>query len=297
MSRALFLFLIILISCNSPSEKGGEITLVVTTTSMIADGVRAMTDSSITVVSLMGPGTDPHLFKPSKKSLDLLEEADVIVANGLHLEGRMQEILEKISRGKPVVFLGEYLDDADLIFPSGVQDFPDPHIWFDLSLWKKSNEFLSLQLDSLDILNLDGSRNYIQQLDSLDSWVRKNIESIPVSNRVLLTAHDAFSYFGRAYGMEVIGLQGISTTAEYGIKDIENMVDLIVDREIKAVFVESSISSRSMEAVVQGVKRNGREVVIGGTLYSDAPGPEKSGAETYTEMVVHNVQTLKRSLK
>jgi manganese/zinc/iron transport system substrate-binding protein len=209
----------------------------------------------------------------------------------------MQDILEKMALKKPVIFLGESLAEQELILPEQNADYPDPHIWFDVSLWQKALKAITIRLDSLEVLNSARSSQYLSDLESLHRFTRKEISKIPESRRVLLTAHDAFSYFGRAYDIEVIGLQGISTVSEYGLKDVEEMVDLISSRNIAAVFVESSISSRSMEAVVSGVKQKGGDVKIGGTLYSDAPGPAGSGAETYTEMVRHNVETIKSALE
>lgn len=264
---------------------------------MIGDAMEAMLDTSVSVVSLMGPGTDPHLFKPTKQSLDYLAEADLIVANGLHLEGRMQDILEKMSKRKPVIFLGTALSDEELILPDGTADYPDPHIWFDVQLWKQVLEASSAELKELGVLDSTKSHEYLSTLEELHRWTQSEMAKIPLENKVLLTAHDAFSYFGRAYEIRVIGLQGISTAAEYGLKDVEQMVELITSQQIGAVFVESSISSRSMEAVVSGVRQKGGEVKLGGTLYSDAPGPEESGAETYRKMVRHNVETIKAALQ
>ncbi|MGB6036828.1 MAG: zinc ABC transporter substrate-binding protein [Cryomorphaceae bacterium] len=298
MRRHIF-FVIVFISgfgC-SQNERSQDDFLVVTTTSMIGDAMEAMLDTSVSVVSLMGPGTDPHLFKPTKQSLDYLAEADLIVANGLHLEGRMQDILEKMSKRKPVIFLGTALSDEELILPDGTADYPDPHIWFDVQLWKQVLEASSAELKELGVLDSTKSHEYLSTLEELHRWTQSEMAKIPLENKVLLTAHDAFSYFGRAYEIRVIGLQGISTAAEYGLKDVEQMVELITSQQIGAVFVESSISSRSMEAVVSGVRQKGGEVKLGGTLYSDAPGPEESGAETYRKMVRHNVETIKAALQ
>ncbi len=264
---------------------------------MIGDAMEAMLDTSVSVVSLMGPGTDPHLFKPTKQSLDYLADADLIVANGLHLEGRMQDILEKMSKRKPVILLGAVLSDDELILPEGTADYPDPHIWFDVQLWKQVLEVSSVELNELGVLDSISAQEYLSTLEELHRWTQSGMDEIPLENKVLLTAHDAFSYFGRAYDIRVIGLQGISTAAEYGLKDVEQMVDLITTEKIGAVFVESSISSRSMEAVVSGVRQKGGAVKLGGTLYSDAPGPEGSGAETYQKMVRHNVETIKAALQ
>jgi manganese/zinc/iron transport system substrate-binding protein len=298
MRRHIFFVLILffIVGCGQ-EDKGPDRFLVVATTSMIGDAMKAMLDTSVSVVSLMGPGTDPHLFKPTKQSLDYLAEADLIVANGLHLEGRMQDILEKMSMNKPVIFLGAVLSDDELILPDGTVDYPDPHIWFDVRLWKNVLEESSSELNELGVLDSVKNEDYLSTLEELHGWALSEIDQIPLQNKVLLTAHDAFSYFGRAYGIRVIGLQGISTTAEYGLKDVEMMVDLIATQQIGAVFVESSISSRSMEAVISGVRQKDGEVKLGGTLYSDAPGPEGSGAETYIGMVRHNVETITRALK
>ncbi|MFT5903902.1 MAG: manganese/zinc/iron transport system substrate-binding protein [Flammeovirgaceae bacterium] len=298
MRRHIFFVLILffIVGCGQ-EDKGPDRFLVVATTSMIGDAMKAMLDTSVSVVSLMGPGTDPHLFKPTKQSLDYLAEADLIVANGLHLEGRMQDILEKMSMNKPVIFLGAVLSDDELILPDGTVDYPDPHIWFDVRLWKNVLEASRVELAKLEILDSSKSEEYLTELEELHLTTKSQIDQIPLRNKVLLTAHDAFSYFGRAYGIRVIGLQGISTAAEYGLKDVEMMVDLIATQKIGAVFMESSISSRSMEAVISGVRQKGGEVKLGGTLYSDAPGPEGSGAETYMKMVRHNVETITTALK
>ncbi|MCZ4408790.1 zinc ABC transporter substrate-binding protein [Cryomorphaceae bacterium 1068] len=298
MRRHIFFILLILLAFGcSQNDQSQKRFLVVTTTSMIGDAMKAMLDTSVSVVSLMGPGTDPHLFKPTKQSLDYLAEADLIVANGLHLEGRMQDILEKMSKRKPVILLGTTLSDAELILPDGTSDYPDPHIWFDVQLWKHVLEASFPELKTLGVLDSMRSEEYLSNLDELHRWTLSEMAEIPIQNRVLLTAHDAFSYFGRAYEIRVLGLQGISTAAEYGLKDVEQMVDLIIAEQIGAVFVESSISSRSMEAVVSGVRQKGGELKLGGTLYSDAPGPEGSGAETYQKMVRHNVETIKIALQ
>jgi len=300
MRRHFFFTIVFLftLGCSQiDQDKRTEPFRVVTTTSMIGDAMRAMLDTNVVVTSLMGPGTDPHLFKPTKQSLDDLAAANLIVANGLHLEGRMQDILEKLGLRKPVIFLGESLSEEELILPEQNADYPDPHIWFDVSLWHRALSGATSKLDSLGILRSDKAMQYFSGLSELHEFTKTEIAEIPEERRVLLTAHDAFSYFGRAYTIEVIGLQGISTVSEYGLRDVEQMVDLISSRNIAAVFVESSISPRSMEAVVSGVQQKGGEVKIGGTLYSDAPGPRGSGAETYTDMVKHNVRTIKSALK
>ena len=247
----------------------------------------------------MGPGTDPHLFKPTKESLDHMASADIIVSNGLHLEGRMQDILHKLERTKKVIFLGEALDKETLLYGDDAKKIPDPHIWFDVEIWKTVITYLGDELleAAPQCTDRDRIEAYTSQLDKLDSWVSEEMNSVPEPQRVLITAHDAFSYFGRAYNIEVIGLQGISTMAEYGIRDVTNLVDLVISREIKAAFVETSVSSRSIEAVIAGCKDRGYDVKEGGTLYSDALGNKNSGADTYIGMVKANVTTIKKALK
>jgi len=295
--RWLTLILIaFLCGCSSPEEPSGK-TKIVCTTGMIGDAVRNMADSSCTVNVLMGPGTDPHLFKPTKSSLDLLSEADIIIANGLHLEGKMQEILEKLQRTKTVYFLDSGLEENDLIISDTASHIFDPHIWFDVALWNRALRGFQNEFNERGILNEQKSNDFLESLLELDKWVHSEISTIPENRRVLITAHDAFSYFGRAYDVEVIGLQGISTVSEYGLRDISNLVNIIVKRQVPAVFVESSISSRSIQAVIEGCEKKGFRTELGGTLYSDALGPEGSGAETYIKMVRSNVTILKEALK
>lgn len=296
--RYLIFILIALTGCtSSPTEKSGKLKIVCTT-SIIADAVSEITNDSCIVVSLMGPGTDPHLFKPTKASLDHMADADIIVSNGLHLEGRMQEVLHKMARSKQIIFIGDTLNKDQLLYGDASQKMPDPHIWFDVNIWAQGITYLSNELirsapESIDLEKRDA---YIQSLHDLNDWVGTEMHSIPEEQRVLITAHDAFSYFGRAYDVEVLGLQGISTMAEYGIRDITNMVDLVISRKIKAVFVETSVSSRSIEAVIAGCKDRGFNVVEGGTLYSDALGGKESGADTYIGMVKANINTIKKAL-
>jgi len=291
------IFAVSLCGCGEKSPQSDEI-VIVCTTGMLGDAVMHFT-KDCTVHSLMGPGTDPHLFKPTKESLDLLQRADVIVANGLHLEGRMQDILENLARRKPVIFAGNGVNTDDLIYADARGKVPDPHLWFDVALWKKALAHTAEELKAAapECSDEDGTSVYFSSLDSLDNTVRRAIEEIPEAQRVLITAHDAFSYFGRAYGMEVVALQGISTAAEYGVRDVTNMIDLITERDIRAIFDESALSPRSVDAVMAGCKNRGFDLARGGTLYADALGGSDSGADTYKSMVLHNVTTIKKALK
>lgn len=273
----------------------------VATTGMVADAVRAVGGDRVSVVGLMGPGVDPHLYKASQGDVRRLATADVIFYNGLSLEGRMADILVRMARQTPTFAVTEYVPEELLMEPDQFDGQYDPHIWFDVTLWKTAVERIRDGLIEVDPGNAEVYREnaaaYLVQLDELDAYVRERLAEIPADNRVLVTAHDAFGYFGRAYDLEVIGLQGISTDTEVGLRDIQDLVTLLAERSIKAVFVESSVPRRSLEAVVQGAASRGHTVVIGGELFSDALGEEDSAAGTYIGMVRHNVDTIVASLK
>ncbi len=274
---------------------------IVATTGIIADAVENIVGDKAEVRALMGAGVDPHLYKASEGDVSRLAEADIIVYNGLRLEGKMGEILDKMSRRKTVIAAGELLPDSLLVSPTEYAGQHDPHIWFDLSLWAKMVDKLGQELakekpEYKDEI-LANTKEYAGKIEALHSRILLDIAGIPKRQRVLITAHDAFGYFGRAYEIEVRGLQGISTVSEYGLRDVSELVDYIADNEIKAIFVESSVPKRSIEAVQKGVEGKGREVAIGGELYSDALGEKGSEAETYLGMVKHNVNTIVQALK
>ncbi len=299
----LFFIILIFCSCSTPKETDDNQYKIVTTTGMLADVAQSIIGDHGTVQALMGPGVDPHLYKATQGDLKLLKEADVIIYNGLHLEGKMGEVLERLSKmpNKLVVAAGEAINPNELIIVDSVNQVYDPHIWFDVALWQQTVEpiFLALASDKEEFRTFFQQNASIktEELDSLNQWVQSQIQQIPEEQRVLITAHDAFSYFGRAYNMKVIGLQGISTISEAGIKDVKDLVDYIVDHKIKAVFVESSVPKKSIEAVVEGAKQRGQEVTIGGTLYSDALGDPKGPAGNYKGMVQSNVKTIVTALK
>jgi len=253
------------------------------------------------VVALMGPGVDPHLYKATQGDLKKLTSADIIFYNGLHLEGKLGEVLEKLSRTKTVIAISADIPHSLLREVPGFQGTHDPHIWFDVSLWKEAVKKIRAALIDFDDSNADhftaSADNYLLQLDSLHNAVQSSILEIPEAQRVMITAHDAFGYFGDAYSIEVRGLQGISTVSEFGLRDVTNLVDFIIDRKIKAIFVETSVSERSIEAVVQGCQQKGWQVKIGGSLYSDAMGAAGTKAGTYIGMVDANVTTIVNALK
>lgn len=272
---------------------------VVCTTGMVADVVRNVGGEHVDVEALMGPGIDPHLYKPSPGDIARLAGADLIVYSGLHLEGKMAEVFERMARRTRTVAAAEGIEESKLIRVSG--GVVDPHVWFDVALWSETvGEVLDV-LAAFDPPHADDYRanadRYETTLAELDSEVRSRIEALDHEKRVLVTAHDAFGYFGRAYGVEVRGIQGISTESEAGVREVNQLVDLLVDRGVKAVFVESSVSDRNIAALVEGCGARGHEVRIGGQLYSDAMGPSGTPDGTYVGMVRHNVETIVEALQ
>ncbi|MFP4088800.1 MAG: metal ABC transporter solute-binding protein, Zn/Mn family [Cyclobacteriaceae bacterium] len=293
--------LLLLAGCSGQEEQADDGKLkIVCTTGMIGDALQNIVGDKAEVISLMGPGVDPHLYKATQGDLNALTSADVIFYNGLHLEGKMGEVLEKLGRQKKVVALAEALPSDKLINTTNYAGAYDPHIWFDVALWSEAVAYAAEKMYTLDTMHAEqyqsNTEAYLQQLDSLHTEVKSQIAAIPAERRVLITAHDAFTYFGEAYEIEVRGLQGISTISEYGLRDISDLVNFIVDRGIKAVFVESSVPAKSLEAVVEGCRKRGHEVSIGGTLYSDAMGAEGTPEGTYIGMVKKNVETIKQAL-
>lgn len=301
------LFIILLAGCAPESSstadlsaKEGPLTIVCTT-GMIGDAISRIVGDRGEVSSLMGPGVDPHLYKATQGDLKRLTQADIVFFNGLHLEGKMGQVLEKLARLKPVIALGDSLPPPKLINSTDYASAYDPHVWFDVSLW---SEVIGIAGRTLSVLDTAFAKNYHEntrsfqrELGELHTFVQQEIGTIPANQRILITAHDAFEYFGEAYGIEVRGLQGISTVSEYGLKDISDLVNLITERKIKAIFVESSVPRKSLEAVVEGCAQRGHTTRIGGTLYSDAMGKAGTPEGTYPGMVRANVRTIVDALK
>lgn len=271
---------------------------VVATTGMIADLVKNIGGEHVKVTALMGTGVDPHLYKATQGDLRRIMRADVILYNGLHLEGKMQDVLEKLARKKAVFAVAEIIPENQRLQHG---QYPDPHVWFDLALWRLVGERVTEILVQQDPKNkqsyLEQSANYLAKINRLNDWTKKQIAQIPESQRVLITAHDAFGYFGKAYGIKVMGLQGISTAAEFGLQDIKRLKDVIVQNQVKAVFVETSVSPRFIESLVAGVKAEGHDISVGGELYSDAMGPIGTTTDNYLGMVKSNVNTIVNALK
>jgi manganese/zinc/iron transport system substrate-binding protein len=292
----LFFFIVSLSFSCAPTEKKDGQTYIVCTTGMIKNAVENIVGDKAKIEALMGPGVDPHLYKATQGDLQKLQQADIIVYNGLFLEGKMGEILQKLKRKKTVIAMAELLPENSYINNTEFQGAYDPHIWFDVHIWKKAVHLLGEELIKTDSLNESAFRKQSKlfelQLDSLHKEVQSQISSIPESKKVLVTAHDAFAYFGRAYGVEVRGLQGISTLSEFGLRDVSNLVEFIVQNKIPAIYTETSVSEKAIKAVLEGCKSKGHDVVIGGSLYSDAMGEEGTFEGTYIGMVHANVEKI-----
>ena len=297
---AMILPLLLLAACGSASEASGDGKLqVVATTGMIGDAAKEIGGNLVEVTTLMGPGVDPHLYKASAGDVGRLNEADLVLYNGLHLEAAMADVLGE-SETVNAVAVAENIDEGDLLRPAEFGGQFDPHVWFDVSLWSKAVEKVRDALVDLDPGNSDAYRTnaetYLNELAELHDYVTAQALRIPEARRVIITAHDAFNYFGRAYGLEVRGLLGISTAAEAGTRDISELAAFIAERRIPAIFVETSVSGRSIDAVRAAVRANGFEVKIGGELFSDALGDAGTEEGTYQGMVRRNIDTLVKAL-
>ena len=287
---------------DGPPDFSDRTIQIVTTTSMIADLVSVIGGERVEVEGLMGPGVDPHLYKASEGDVARMAGADVIFYNGLHLEGKMTEVFEQMAgRDIPTIAIAEGAVPDSLLLESTLftGNF-DPHIWFDVALWRRAAQYVADRLSRLDPTHAAtyeaNAAAYLDALDALDAYVRGEAVRVPEAQRVIVTSHDAFGYFGRAYGFEVAGLQGISTAVEAGTADVQELADMVASRQIPAMFVESSVSPRGIEAVREAVRARGFEVAIGGTLYGDALGAAGSAAGTYLGMVRHNIDTIVAAL-
>ncbi|MFC4775564.1 metal ABC transporter solute-binding protein, Zn/Mn family [Paenibacillus sp. GCM10023252] len=286
---------------GTPAQGSGKLK-VTTTIGMITDVVNEVGGDYVEAVGLMGPGIDPHLYKASQGDVKKLDEADVIFYGGLHLEGKMAEMFESLEKSKPTVAVSSQIPESSLrANPQGGNYSHDPHIWFNVKLWMSATEVIRDTLVEKDPAHksvyMDRAAAYMAKLEELDQYVRTQVGLIPEQSRILVTAHDAFGYFGDEYGMKVMGLQGMNTMSEYGSKDVSELRDFLVENKIKAVFIESSVPRKSIESVIEGAKKLGHEVTIGGELFSDAMGDAGTPEGTYIGMVKHNVDTIVNALK
>jgi manganese/zinc/iron transport system substrate-binding protein len=273
---------------------------IVTTIGMVTDITMIVGGDHVVVQGLMGAGVDPHQYVATEGDVEALQNADIIFYNGLFLEAQMVEILEQIGERKPAIPVAERVDVSQLLPWADYADEADPHVWFDVMLWVNAVEAVRDTLIEHDAANAEAYRAnadaYLQELTALDAYVKEQAARVPAEQRVLITAHDAFHYFGRAYGFEVRGLQGISTASEAGTADVRALADFIAEQQIPAIFVETSVAVRNIEALQAAVRDRGFEVAIGGELFSDAMGNPGTPEGTYVGMVRHNIDTIVSAL-
>ncbi len=272
---------------------------VVATTGMVGDLVRNVGGPRANVVDLMGAGVDPHLYTPTRDDVARIMGADVVFYSGLLLEGRMTDTFIKVSRKLPVYPVTELLEESYL-FADPQTGHHDPHVWMDAKAWMAATRAVVKSLSEFDPGNKveyeQRGEAYLTEVAKLDDYARRSFASIPESGRVLVTAHDAFRYMARAYGLEVHGIQGLSTESEAGLQDVNRLIDMIVQRKITAVFVESSVPAKNVRALVEGAKSRGHDLKVGGELFSDAMGPSGTYEGTYLGMIDHNVTVITRAL-
>jgi len=280
----------------APAQRSEPIT-VAATTGMVADLVRNTGGDHVDVKTIIGTGADPHIYKPTRGDVMAFSRADMIFYNGQHLEGQMGDMLSKMAARKPVVAVAEAIDPERLLEADGAVD---PHVWMHVDLWMETLEPVEKALSEFAPAHREdfaaNAAAYREELKHLADYVRRVTATIPEGKRYLVTAHDAFGYFGAAYDMDVRGIQGLSTESEAGLQDINRLVDLIVERGIPAVFVETSVSDKNVRALLEGARSRGQEVRIGGSLFSDAMGPEGTYEGTYIGMLDHNATVITRAL-
>ncbi|WP_292890853.1 zinc ABC transporter substrate-binding protein [Nonlabens sp.] len=302
MKKILVLItVLLLISCGDKKKENAKLR-VVTTTTMITDLVEHIGGDLIEINGLMGSGIDPHLYKASQGDFRKLDRADVIFYNGLHLEGKLVEVFEKMNeQAKTTIAISDGVAENTLIGSEYFASNYDPHIWFDLAYWKQISLYVTKRLSELDPENaaaFEVNRDvYLKKLKELKIDLDKKIEELPKEKRILVTAHDAFNYFGRTFDFEVVGLQGISTATEAGVKDVQRITEFIIENKIKAIFIESSVPRRTVEALQAAVNAQNHDVIIGGELFSDALGSAGTAEGTYIGMYKHNVNTIVNALK
>lgn len=296
----LTIFVLLLSSCKRNigfKYVEGKVNIVATTT-MIGDLAKNIGGDDVSVTTLMNIGVDPHSYVPRPSVTKAISEADLVIINGLNLEAKMGKVLQMIKEDKLLV-IGDYVDEAHLLKDENGQ--VDPHVWFDISNWMAASVYLKNKLIELDGKNsasyISRYNSYYLELIDLEDYVINKVEELDINKRVLVTAHDAFSYFGNAYGIGVYSIQGISTESEASVKDIQDLANLIVDLKVKAIFIESSIPENTIKSVINAAKAKGHNVVIGGTLYGDSLGELNSEANNYINMVKSNIEKIVEGLK
>ena len=295
------LICVTMVSCKNDKPTDGKFHIV-TTTSMITDLVQNIGGDKVSVQGLMGAGVDPHLYKASEGDVSKLSNADMILYSGLHLEGKLVDVFEKMQKQKiNTIAVSDALDKKDLIGSTLFESNYDPHIWFDVENWEKITVFVADQLSAAMPENKEyfqaNAAEYLKKLKVLKEEIVAEIATLPEDQRRLVTAHDAFNYFGKAYKFDVVGLQGLSTATEAGVQDVQKTASYIIDHKVKAVFIESSVPRRTVEALQAAVNSKNHNVVIGGTLFSDALGNPGTPEGTYIGMFKFNVHTIVSALK
>lgn len=292
--------------CNKSAEQpnvtvsNDDTVSVVATVGMVAELVRNVGGEHVQVTQICGSGVDPHMYKPTRDDVQAIMGAEMVFYCGLMLEGKMADVLAKISRSKPVFAVTEAINKETLFQPPEFEGHYDPHVWNDVSAWAECVTVVEQELAKFDPKHAEdyaaNASAYRAEFTKLHDYGVKVLASVPEQSRVLVTSHDAFNYFGRAYALDVLGVQGLSTESEAGIQRINDLVDLLVEKNVKAVFIESSVSRKNIDALVEGAKSRGHDVVVGGELFSDAMGPNGTYEGTYLGMLDHNISTAAKAL-
>lgn len=303
MLKHKWIFLLLIgfsLGCGSSFEDDDRLH-VVTTTNIIADVVREIAGDKVSLQSLMGPGVDPHLYKASEGDATKLFKADIVFYNGLHLEGKLADLFDKMKKRKTMIALGENLPKDELIASKNFGGNYDPHVWFNIGFFKVFAQTITEELAKQDVENapfyIANNERYQEKLNDLEKDLHRLAEILPKEKRILVTAHDAFGYFGETFDFQVVGLQGISTATEAGVRDVRQLAEFIIEKEVKAIFIENSVPRRTIEALQAAVLSRNYQVEIGGSLYSDSLGNPGTEEGTYIGMFTYNMQTIVNALK
>jgi manganese/zinc/iron transport system substrate-binding protein len=300
----IILIALISFSCKKEEKKDrtNEKLRVVTTTSQVTDLVKALAGDLVEIEGLMGAGVDPHLYKASEGDVAKFYNADVIFYSGLHLEGKLEDVFEKMRhQGKKTIAVSDAISKSDLISSADFASSYDPHFWFSIPKWKKATKYVAEELSKLDARNAikyaANAKIYIEKLTALEKNNETQLEVLSKEKRILVTAHDAFAYFGEGYDFQVVSLQGLSTATEAGVQDVQRISDFIIKHNVKSIFIESSVPVRTVEALQAAVNAKNHQVEIGGTLYSDALGNTGTIEGTYIGMYEYNMKIIVNALK
>lgn len=292
----IFLLLILCWSCTSASKSSRAKPLIVATTSILADGIQQLVGDQAEVVALMPAGVDPHLYKASVRDLDLLTQADLVVYHGLYLEGKMTEIFEKLAKQQALIDVSKGIPEDQLLRSGPESHSVDPHIWFDISLWSAALAYASQELQiwqpTWKPQLQANTQAYLDQLEALDQQTKAKVQELVQRKQVLVTAHDAFAYFGKAYGLPVYSLQGLSTLSEPGLRDLTELITIIQTYRVKAIFAEQTISPKALQAVARGAAEKNQVVKLAGPLYTDSLDAPNTPAGTYLGMFETNLQLI-----